>query len=74
MNETAFRTAGACTMMMRCKEAETDSRAKLGEETVAGAHRRPKWVPYYSPQDAQALHRYAHPQLKLKQQQLTLGG
>jgi hypothetical protein len=31
-----------------CKGAETDSRAKFGKETVAGAHRRPKWVPYYS--------------------------
>jgi hypothetical protein len=26
---------------------ETDSRAKFGEETVTGAHRRPKWVLYY---------------------------
>jgi hypothetical protein len=28
--------------------AETDSWAKLGKETVARAHRRPKWVPHYS--------------------------
>jgi hypothetical protein len=57
-----------------------------GEETVAGAHRRPKWVPYYSAQVllrlcsgtahprlryAQALLRYTHPQRKLKQQMLT---
>jgi hypothetical protein len=32
-----------------------DSRAKLGKETIAGAHRRPKWVPNYSGQVAQAL-------------------
>jgi hypothetical protein len=45
-----------------CEEAETDSRAKFGKETVAGAHRRPKWVPHYvaqadsgRAQDAQAL-------------------
>jgi hypothetical protein len=40
--------------------AETDSRAKFGKETVAGAHRRPKWVPYYSMQVAQALLRLDH--------------
>jgi hypothetical protein len=28
-----------------CKGAETDSRAKFGKETIAGAHRRLKWVP-----------------------------
>jgi hypothetical protein len=33
-----------------CKGAETDSRAKFCKETVAGAHRRPKWVPHYGPQ------------------------
>ena len=45
-----------------CKGAETDSRAKFGKETIAGAHRRPKWVPHYGAQadsgraqDAQAL-------------------
>ena len=44
------------------KGVETDSRAKFGKETVAGAHRRPKWVPHYGAQadsgraqDAQAL-------------------
>jgi hypothetical protein len=29
-----------------CKEAGTVSRAKLGKETVAEVHRRPKWVPH----------------------------
>ena len=33
-----------------CEVAKTDSRAKFGKETVAGAHRRPKWVPYYGTQ------------------------
>ena len=28
------------------KGAETDSRAKFGKETVAGAHRMPKWAPH----------------------------
>jgi len=32
------------------KGAEMDSRAKFGKETVAGAHRRPKWVPHYGAQ------------------------
>lgn len=32
-----------------------DSRAKFGKETVAGAHRRPKSVPHYGEQVAQAL-------------------
>jgi hypothetical protein len=61
-----------------CKGAETDSRAKFGKETVAETHRRPKWVPHYGAQAAQALIRYAHPrlryahpQLRLKQQLLT---
>jgi len=30
------------------KGAETNSRAKFGEETVARAPRRPKWVPHYT--------------------------
>jgi len=30
--------------------AETDSWAKFGKESIAGAHRRPKWVPHYSAQ------------------------
>jgi hypothetical protein len=30
-----------------CEGAKTDSRAKFGKETVAGAHRRPKWAPHY---------------------------
>jgi len=41
---------------------KTDSQAKFGKETIAGAHRRPKWVPYYGAQadsgraqDTQAL-------------------
>jgi hypothetical protein len=33
-----------------CEGAKTDSRAKFSKETVAGAHRRPKWVPHYSAQ------------------------
>jgi hypothetical protein len=32
------------------QEAETDSRAKFGKETVARAHRRPKWVLFNSVQ------------------------
>jgi hypothetical protein len=54
---------------------------------MAGAYRRPKWVPYYGAQadsgraqDArallrhtQALIRYVHPQLRLEQQLLTSG-
>jgi hypothetical protein len=43
------------------------ARAKFGKETVAGAYRRPKWVPNYSAQvdsgrgqDAQALFKSAH--------------
>jgi hypothetical protein len=32
------------------KGAETDFRAKSGKETIAGAHRRPKWIPHYSGQ------------------------
>jgi hypothetical protein len=63
--------------------ARTDFQVKFGKETVAGVHKRPKWVPHYSVQadsgrgqDAQALLRYAHlryahPQLRLKQQLLT---
>jgi hypothetical protein len=33
-----------------CEAAKTDSRAKFGKETVAGAHGRPKWVLYYGAQ------------------------
>jgi hypothetical protein len=33
-----------------CEGAQTDSRAKFGKETIAGAHRRPKWVQYYGAQ------------------------
>jgi hypothetical protein len=47
-----------------CEEAETDSPANFGKETVAGARRRSKWAPHYSAQanlgraqDAQALPR-----------------
>jgi len=54
-----------CSGREPCKGAETDSRAKFGKETVAGAQRRPKWVPYYGSQadseraqDAQALLRF----------------
>jgi hypothetical protein len=52
-----------------CKGVETDSRVNFDKEIVAGAHRRPKWVPYYSAQadsgraqDTQALLRHTHPQ------------
>jgi hypothetical protein len=40
---------GLCTrdVIFTRKGAETDSGAKFGKETVAGAHWRPKWVPYY---------------------------
>jgi hypothetical protein len=55
-----------------CKGAETDSRAKFGKETVAGAHRRPKWAPHYGAQadsgraqDAQALLRLGQALLRL---------
>jgi hypothetical protein len=64
------------------QRAETDSRAKFGKDTIAGAYRNPKWVSYYSMQAdlgrAQALLRhtrprlrYTHPWLRLKQQLLT---
>ena len=33
-----------------CNGAETDSWVKFGKETIAGAHRRPKWVPRYGAQ------------------------
>lgn len=33
-----------------CKGAKTDSWTKFSKETVAGAHRRLKWVPHYSAQ------------------------
>ena len=51
---------------------KTDSRAKFGKETIAGAHRRPKWALYYSAladsgraQDAQALLRLCSGMLAL---------
>jgi len=64
-----------------CEGAETDSSAKFGKETTAGAHWRPKWVPYHGAgsaqallrltqaglRHAQALFRHAHPRLRLKQ-------
>jgi len=44
---------------------------KFGKETVAGAHRRPKWVPHYGAQadsgSAQALLRLAQDLLRLAQ-------
>jgi hypothetical protein len=69
------------------REAETDSRAKFGKETIARPYRRPKWDPYYGAQadsgrsqDTQALLslysgmlRHAQAQLRLKQQLLTSG-
>jgi hypothetical protein len=106
-----------CYLTGGIQGAKTDSRAKFGKETIAGAQRRPQWAPHYSAQadsgraqDTQALlrlgsgsaqallrlaqacsgllrlcsgsaqaqlrhaHRrlrYAHPQLRLKQQLLT---
>jgi hypothetical protein len=55
-----------------CKGAKPDSRAKFGKETVAGAHRRPKWVPHYGAQadsgraqDTQALLRLCSGLLRL---------
>jgi hypothetical protein len=51
-----------------CNRAET---SLLGEEAIAGTHKRPKWVPYYSAQVllryTQALLRYAHPHLRYTQ-------
>ena len=59
-----------------CEGAKTDSRAKFGKETVAGAHRRPKWVPHYGAQadsgSAQALLRLAQALLRLAQALLRL--
>jgi hypothetical protein len=66
-----------------CKGAKTDSRAKFGKETVAGAYRRPKWVPHYGTQadsghtqdtqgSAQALLRLAQALLGLAQALLRL--
>jgi len=56
---------------------------KFGKETVAGAHRRPKWVPHYGAQAdsgsaqallrlAQALLWHAHPRLRYAHPQLRL--
>jgi len=67
-----------------CEGAKTDSRAKFGKETVAGVHRRPKWVPYYGMQadlgaclgysgSAQALLRLCPGLLRLCSGMLTLG-
>jgi hypothetical protein len=52
--------------------SKNGSRAKLGKETVAGAHRRPKWVPHYGAQDAQALLRLCSGMLTLGSGMLTL--
>jgi hypothetical protein len=60
-----------------CNGAETDSWVKFGKETIAGAHRRPKWVPRYGVQadsgSAQALLRHAQALLRLCSSMLTLG-
>jgi hypothetical protein len=54
-----------------------ESRAKFGKEIIAEAHRRPKWVHIIVRKlcsgSAQARLRYAHAQLRLKQQLLTSG-
>jgi hypothetical protein len=62
--------------------AETDSRARFGKETVAGAHRRPKWAPHYGAQadsgrandaqDAQAVLRLCSGMLRHAHPQLRL--
>jgi hypothetical protein len=38
------------TLVETYKGVETDSQAKFNKETIARAHRRPKWVLYYSAQ------------------------
>jgi hypothetical protein len=55
-----------------CEGAETEPQAKFREETIARAHRRPKWVPHYGVQadsgrgqDAQALLRLCSGMLTL---------
>ena len=39
------------------KGAETDSRAKFGNETIAGAYRRPKWFGIIVPRLTQGVPR-----------------
>jgi hypothetical protein len=59
-----YLTGGIQNLLQQkpCEGAKTYSRAKFDKETVAGAHRRPKWVPHYGAQadsglaqDTQAL-------------------
>jgi hypothetical protein len=48
-----------------CRGTETDSRAKFGKETVAGSHRRPKWVPHYGAQADSRRAQHAQAPLRL---------
>ncbi len=63
-----------------------DCRAKFDKETVARAHRKPKWLPHQSAptdsgcthdnqdvHDAQALLRHTYSRLRLKLQLLAFG-
>jgi hypothetical protein len=52
--------------------AKPDSRAKFGKETVAGAHRRPKWVPHYGAQADSGLAQDTQALLRLCSGMLTL--
>ena len=54
------------------KRVKIDSRAKSGKETIAGVHRRPKWVPHYRDRDAQALLQLCPGMLTLGSGRLTL--
>jgi hypothetical protein len=47
-----YLTGGIQNLLQQkpCEGAKTYSRAKFDKETVAGAHRRPKWVPHYGAQ------------------------
>jgi hypothetical protein len=60
-----------------CKGAETDSQEKICYGKCSQGTQEAKRVPYYGAQAQDVLHtqviRYAHPLLRLKQQQLTPG-
>ena len=71
---TCSLTGGIQNLLQQrpCEGAKPDSRAKFGKETVAGAQRRPKWVPHYGAQadsgraqDTQALLRLAQALFRL---------
>jgi len=55
-----------------CKGAETCSRTKFGKQTVAGAHRRPKWIPHYGAQADSGLAQDTQALLRLCSGTLTL--